>query len=622
MTRYVIIGAGAVGGTVAAQLHGAGNAVVLVARGRNLEALRSAGLRYIRPDGEHLLDIPAVGGPDELELTSDDILVLATKSQDTEAVLQQWSSVQVHLGDGTNSSAAHALPILILQNGLENERAALRRFASVIGAVVWLPASYLTPGEVVSPGAPTVGAFWLGAYPDDGHHTGRARADEIATDLRIAGFEVQVVPDIIRWKAGKLLGNLENSLDALYPPSALRTAAVRALRDEARVVLRGAGFDIADLVAESKLDLSGLVIQSIEGRERGSSTWQSLARGESLENDFLNGEVLLQARLSGVDAPLNTAVQERVRRAVADSVAARSLDDTDLARLLPSPILIAPTDLQALLDNGSTPLLLDVRWALGDPHGRDHYLGGHIPSARYVDLDTELAGSPAPGAGRHPLPAVDDLQAAARRWGLSRGQSVIVYDNSGGLAAARAWWLLRWAGVPDVRLLDGGLSGWVAAGRPLETGEPTGIEPGDVELSPGHLPVLTADAAAGLARTGFLLDARAGERYRGEVEPVDPRAGHIPGAISAPTAENLTAGGAFQTAEQLRDRFRALGVVPSGGPVGVYCGSGVTAAHQVAALAVAGIDAALYPGSWSAWSSEPDRPIATGPSPRSSKELS
>jgi thiosulfate/3-mercaptopyruvate sulfurtransferase len=306
-------------------------------------------------------------------------------------------------------------------------------------------------------------------------------------------------------------------------------------------------------------------------------------------------------------------------------VAARSLDDADLARLLPgvrAPILIAPHDLQALLDNGSTPVLLDVRWALGDPHGREHYRAGHIPGARYVDLDTELAGPAAPGAGRHPLPAVDDLQAAARRWGLSRGQSVIVYDNSGGLAAARAWWLLRWAGVPDARLLDGGLAGWVATDRPLESSEAPGVEPGDVELSPGHLPVLTADEAAGLARTGALLDARAGERYRGEIEPVDPRAGHIPGAISAPTAENLTASGAFHTAEHLRDRFRALGVVPSGGPVGVYCGSGVTAAHQVAALAVAGIDAALYPGSWSAWSSEPDRPIATGPSPRPSKELS
>jgi thiosulfate/3-mercaptopyruvate sulfurtransferase len=285
-------------------------------------------------------------------------------------------------------------------------------------------------------------------------------------------------------------------------------------------------------------------------------------------------------------------------------------------------VLIGAGALQALLDNGSTPVLLDVRWALGDPHGRDHYRAGHIPGARYVDLDTELAGPAASGGGRHPLPAVDDLQAAARRWGLSRGQSVIVYDNSGGLAAARAWWLLRWAGVPDVRLLDGGLAGWVATDRPLESSEAPGVEPGDVELSPGHLPVLTADEAAGLARTGALLDARAGERYRGEIEPVDPRAGHIPGAISAPTAENLTASGAFHTAEHLRDRFRTLGVVPSGDPVGVYCGSGVTAAHQVAALAVAGIDAALYPGSWSAWSSEPDRPIATGPSPRPSKELS
>jgi thiosulfate/3-mercaptopyruvate sulfurtransferase len=190
---------------------------------------------------------------------------------------------------------------------------------------------------------------------------------------------------------------------------------------------------------------------------------------------------------------------------------------------------------------------------------------------------------------------------------------VVVYDNSGGLAAARAWWLLRWAGLGSVRILDGTLNAWTQAGFDLDSGEAHAVR-GDVVLDAGHLPVLTADDAAALARDGLLLDARAGERYRGEVEPVDSQAGHIPGAVSAPTADNLTGDGAFAAAETLRARFAGLGATP-GGAVGVYCGSGVTAAHAIAALRIAGIDAALYPGSWSAWSADPRRPVATGPDP-------
>ncbi|MBE9939366.1 sulfurtransferase, partial [Cellulosimicrobium cellulans] len=194
----------------------------------------------------------------------------------------------------------------------------------------------------------------------------------------------------------------------------------------------------------------------------------------------------------------------------------------------------------------------------------------------------------------------------------------------GGTSAARAWWLLRWAGHDDVRLLDGGLPAWRAAGYPTEEGD-VRPEPGDVVVSPGGMPVLDADGAAGLAASGVLLDARAGERYRGEVEPVDPRAGHVPGAVSAPTTDNLAADGTFLDPDALRARFVALGVAAGTGsttegaagedaasrPVGVYCGSGVTAAHEVAALATLGVDAALYAGSWSQWSNDPDRPVAT-----------
>jgi thiosulfate/3-mercaptopyruvate sulfurtransferase len=276
-------------------------------------------------------------------------------------------------------------------------------------------------------------------------------------------------------------------------------------------------------------------------------------------------------------------------------------------------VLVDADALAGELAGPQPPVLLDVRWALGDPHGRDHHRAGHLPGAVYVDLDTELAGHPAdPARGRHPLPAVADLQAAARRWGVRADRPVVAYDATGGLAAARAWWLLRWGGHPDVRLLDGGLAAWTAAGHPVESGEVPAPAPGDVVLDGGHLPVLDADAAAALARTGRLLDARAGERYRGEVEPVDPRAGHIPGAVSAPTADNLDADGRFRDPAALRERFSALGA-DGAVPVGVYCGSGVTAAHEVAALAVAGVPAALYAGSWSAWSNDPTRPVATGP---------
>ncbi|MFD6446783.1 sulfurtransferase [Promicromonospora sp. NPDC060204] len=257
------------------------------------------------------------------------------------------------------------------------------------------------------------------------------------------------------------------------------------------------------------------------------------------------------------------------------------------------------------------PVVLDVRWALGMTDGHDQYRAAHVPGAVYVDLDTELAAHGAPTDGRHPLPSASAFQQAARRWGVSAGSRVVVYDSVGGTSAARAWWLLRYFGVEDVRILDGGLAAWTAAGRALEPGDVT-PEPGDVVVQPGGMPVLDADAAAELADgAGLLLDARAAERYRGEVEPVDPQAGHVPGAVSAPTSENLGPDGRFLPTGDLKRRFGELGVA-DGGTVGVYCGSGVTASHEVAALAIVGVDAALYPGSWSQWSNDPSRPVAVG----------
>ncbi|SFL06900.1 sulfurtransferase [Geodermatophilus ruber] len=274
-------------------------------------------------------------------------------------------------------------------------------------------------------------------------------------------------------------------------------------------------------------------------------------------------------------------------------------------------VLVPAGELLGRPDRG---VLLDVRWALGDPHGHDRYLAGHLPGAVYVDLDTELSDPPSAAEGRHPLPSLQRLQSAARRWGLRDGDPVVVYDDAGGSAAARAWWLLRWAGLEDVRLLDGGLAAWRRAGGPIESGH-VQPAPGDVTLTGGGMPVVSIDEAAALPTSGgALLDARAGERYRGEVEPVDPRAGHVPGAVSAPATDTLAGDGTFLPAAVLRERFAELGARP-GQPVAAYCGSGVAAAHAVAALAVAGIEAALWPGSWSQWANDPARPAATGPEP-------
>jgi thiosulfate/3-mercaptopyruvate sulfurtransferase len=275
-------------------------------------------------------------------------------------------------------------------------------------------------------------------------------------------------------------------------------------------------------------------------------------------------------------------------------------------------VLVTVEALAAELDSARPPVVLDVRWKLGAPSYADQHRESHLPGAVFVSVDTELSGSPGP-AGRHPLPDPARLQDALRRVGVCEGDRVVVHDLGDGAAAARAWWVLRWAGLTDVAVLDGGWAAWRAAGAPV-TAEPRSPEPGDVVVRPGAMPVLDAAAAAGLARDGVLLDARAVERYRGEQEPIDPVAGHIPGAVSAPTTGNSAADGRLRPAGELAGRFAAYGVEP-GTPVGAYCGSGITAAHTVLALAVAGVPASLYVGSWSNWVAEEGRPVVVGPDP-------
>jgi thiosulfate/3-mercaptopyruvate sulfurtransferase len=283
--------------------------------------------------------------------------------------------------------------------------------------------------------------------------------------------------------------------------------------------------------------------------------------------------------------------------------------------------LIAPADLAALLHGPARPVVLDVRWRLGGPPGRTDHDAGHVPGAVFVDLDTELAAPPGAG-GRHPLPDPLALQEVLRRAGVGESSTVVAYDDDTGAVAARAWWLLRWAGMAAdrVAVLDGGYRAWVAAGLPV-TAAPSRPVAGDLVVRPGAMPVVDADGAAALAREGTLLDARAAARYRGETEPVDPRAGHIPGAVNAPATDHVDATGRWLPPEELARRYAALGVAPGAGPgVGAYCGSGVNATAVVLALEHAGLrpaehPAALYAGSWSQWSADPRRPAATGPEP-------
>ncbi|MET7357801.1 sulfurtransferase [Streptomyces sp. NPDC005562] len=272
--------------------------------------------------------------------------------------------------------------------------------------------------------------------------------------------------------------------------------------------------------------------------------------------------------------------------------------------------IISASQLAGELAGQNPPVLLDVRWQHQGSQ-RSAYEEGHIPSAVFIDLDADLAGA-AGAAGRHPLPDLDRFGAVLRAAGVSADRDVVVYDGGQNWAAARLWWMLRWTGHTSVRVLDGGLALWT---RPLEQGPGEAPAEGTFEPEPNSTDLLDADSAAALARSGLLLDARAGERYRGEVEPIDSVAGHIPGAVSAPTTENVAEDGRFKPAAELADRFKALGASGTS-EIGVYCGSGVSGAHEVLALAVAGIPASLYVGSWSEWSADSSRPVATGPDPR------
>jgi thiosulfate/3-mercaptopyruvate sulfurtransferase len=278
--------------------------------------------------------------------------------------------------------------------------------------------------------------------------------------------------------------------------------------------------------------------------------------------------------------------------------------------------LITADALQARLDQPDL-LILDCRFALDDPaYGRRSYAAGHIAGAQFADLERDLSGPIHKGiSGRHPLPEPAQLLARLRAWGLNDNSTVVLYDDGPGTFAARAWWLLAWLGKRDgVYLLDGGLQAWREAGCELSQALPSGA-PGNFAGQPDAR--LLVDAGQLQQRLSdpqlTLLDARALPRFRGEVEPLDPVAGHIPGAHCVPCSDNLDSSGRFLPTPQLRQRFAAqLGERPASELV-AYCGSGVTACHNLFALCLAGYPLApLYAGSWSEWITDPARPVATG----------
>ena len=309
--RYIVIGAGAIGGTIGGRLAASGHEVVLVARGAHLDALRAKGLTLATPDGTSTLDIPAVAGPAEVSLRKDDVLIVATKTQDAEPLLAEWAWQPVRGG----TVAAGSLPVLCAQNGVASERIALRRFRHVYGVCVWMPAAHLEPGVVEASGAPKTGLLHLGRYPSGTDET----ADQIGADLAGSGFLAPVVADVMRWKYGKLLSNLSNAIEAVCGHDAWLNATDlrRRVTAEGRAVLDAAGIPYASRQESAAIHADHVRILPVNGAERsGGSSWQSLTRGTgSIEADYLNGEIVLMARERGIPVPVNEVLQRLANQA-------------------------------------------------------------------------------------------------------------------------------------------------------------------------------------------------------------------------------------------------------------------------------------------------------------------
>jgi 2-dehydropantoate 2-reductase len=325
--RYLIIGAGAVGGTIGGRLYDSGHDVVLVARGAHRDALRDHGLRLELPERTLTLPIPVVDGPADLDPRPDDVLLLATKTQDTAAALQTWSGYADRPGAGGPA-------VVCAQNGVENERLALRRFRDVYPMCVWMPSSHLEPGVVQAPGAPLTGILHLGRYPSGTDDTAR----RISADLSQSGFDAPVVPDVMAWKYGKLLSNLANALEAVRGPvdDDRQRELFRRIKAEGAAALEAAGITPIAPAEQARVRGDRVELRSLNGRTRGGgSSWQSLMRGTgSIEADYLNGEIVLLGRRFGVPTPLNEAVQRTAGRFARERRRPGDLTAAELTALL------------------------------------------------------------------------------------------------------------------------------------------------------------------------------------------------------------------------------------------------------------------------------------------------
>lgn len=328
--RYVIIGAGAVGGAIGGRLAESGHEVVLVARGAHRAALSEGGLRFRVPEGELSYRLSVVDGPGGLgELRCDDVLVLAVKTQDSEAALAAWGQAPV-AGGGT---AAERLPVVCAQNGVESQRLALRRFRRVYGVCVWLPAAFVEPGRVSAAGTPLTGILHLGRYPHGTDETARL----IAADLEKSRFEAPVVPDVTRWQYAKLLGNLGNAVEAVSGArdGEQALAFYQRVRAEGAAVLDAAGIAYASAEEQKETRGDKIRLVPLDGAPRGGgSSWQSLTRGTgTIEADYLNGEIALLGRLHGIPTPLNELLQRLANTFARERRAAGSLPFAELVRL-------------------------------------------------------------------------------------------------------------------------------------------------------------------------------------------------------------------------------------------------------------------------------------------------
>ncbi|WP_406347795.1 ketopantoate reductase family protein [Streptomyces sp. NBC_00144] len=334
--RYIIIGAGAVGGIIGGRLSESGSEVLLVARGAHYEALRDGGLRIATPEGTRTLALPVADGPAAVELRPDDVLVLTVKTQDSIAALDAWGPRPVA---GTGATAAEVLPLVCAQNGVESERLALRSFRRVYGMCVWLPATFLEPGSVAAAGSPLSGMLHIGRYPAGTDRTAR----QISADLEKAPFEAPVVPDVMRWKYGKLLSNLVNSLQAACgihgtdpAADAIMAELLQQAEAEGRAVYAAAGIEAASAEEQQRVRGDKITQLPAEGRPRGGgSSWQSLSRGTgTIEADFLNGEIALLGRLHGVPTPVNDVLQRVANTFARERRPAGSMPAAELAALV------------------------------------------------------------------------------------------------------------------------------------------------------------------------------------------------------------------------------------------------------------------------------------------------